>query len=95
MVAPIVSSWADRAATWAISSLDSISRAAESSSSDTAATALSMPRFRPEGAAPAATLRRPSLTIAWARTVAVVVPSPAMSLVLVATSLASCAPRFS
>src|SRR3954466_2473591 len=56
---------------------------------------MSMPRLRPIGDAPAATLRRPSRTIAWARTVAVVVPSPATSLVLVATSFASCAPRFS
>ena len=47
------------------------------------------------GLAPAATLRRPSRTMAWASTVAVVVPSPATSLVLVATSLASWAPRFS
>ena len=54
-----------------------------------------MPRLRPIGLAPAATLRRPSWTIAWASTVAVVVPSPATSLVLVATSLASWAPRFS
>src|SRR6478609_11146525 len=54
-----------------------------------------MPRLRAAGAAPAATLRRPSLTMAWASTVAVVVPSPATSLVLVATSLASWAPRFS
>ena len=54
-----------------------------------------MPRLRAIGWAPAATLRMPSRTMAWARTVAVVVPSPAMSLVLVATSLASCAPRFS
>src|SRR4051812_30117131 len=54
-----------------------------------------MPRFRADGAAPAATFRRPSLTMACASTVAVVVPSPATSLVLVATSLASCAPRFS
>jgi hypothetical protein len=95
MVSPMEGSCADSAATEAISSLDSISRAFSSSRSETAVTAWSMPRFRPEGAAPAATLRRPSLTIAWARTVAVVVPSPAMSLVLVATSLASWAPRFS
>src|SRR6478736_3574806 len=47
------------------------------------------------GFAPAATLRMPSWTSAWASTVAVVVPSPATSLVLVATLLASCAPRFS
>ena len=34
-------------------------------------------------------------TMAWPRTVAVVVPSPARSLVLVATWRSSCAPRFS
>ena len=54
-----------------------------------------MPRLSAVGLAPAATLRRPSRTIAWASTVAVVVPSPATSLVLVATSLTSWAPRFS
>ncbi len=54
-----------------------------------------MPRLSAIGFAPALTLRRPSWTIACASTVAVVVPSPATSLVLVATSLASWAPRFS
>ncbi len=54
-----------------------------------------MPRFRDIGLAPAATLRRPSLTMAWARTVAVVVPSPATSSVFLATSLTSSAPIFS
>ena len=54
-----------------------------------------MPAPSAGGLAPAATLRRPSATIAWARTVAVVVPSPATSLVLVAAFFASCAPRFS
>src|SRR5437763_3273757 len=58
-------------------------------------TAASMPRLRPIGLAPAATLRRPSLTSACASTVAVVVPSPATSFVLVATSLTSWAPMFS
>src|ERR1700741_3109137 len=37
----------------------------------------------------------PSVTTAWAMTVAVVVPSPTMSLVLIAASLTSCAPLFS
>ena len=60
-----------------------------------AATAASIPRLSDIGFAPAATFRSPSRTIAWARTVAVVVPSPATSLVLVATSLTSCAPMFS
>ena len=47
------------------------------------------------GLAPAARFFIPSLIIACARTVAVVVPSPATSLVLAATSLTSCAPIFS
>ena len=54
-----------------------------------------MPRFRSIGFMPAATDFMPSRTIAWARTVAVVVPSPAMSLVLEATSRSICAPMFS
>ncbi len=53
-----------------------------------------MPRLRSIGLAPAATLRRPSFTMAWASTVAVVVPSPARSPVLDATSFTSCAPMF-
>src|SRR6476620_3024875 len=65
------------------------------SSSATAATAWSMPRFRSIGFMPAATALAPSRTIAWASTVAVVVPSPAMSLVLEATSRTICAPMFS
>ena len=62
---------------------------------DRASTAASMPCFRTIGLAPAATLRRPSRTSAWARTVAVVVPSPATSSVFFATSLTSSAPIFS
>src|SRR5207253_7475512 len=42
----------------------------------------------------AARLRRPSVTIAWASTVAVVVPSPATSLVFVAACLSIWAPMF-
>ena len=57
-------------------------------------TALSMPRFRSIGFMPAATYFMPSRTMACASTVAVVVPSPAMSLVLEATSLTICAPMF-
>src|ERR1700729_1446371 len=59
------------------------------------ATARSTPRFRSIGFMPAATYLAPSRTIAWARTVAVVVPSPALSLVLEATSRTICAPIFS
>ena len=64
-------------------------------SSTTTCTAFSMPRFRSIGFIPAATDFMPSLTIAWARTVAVVVPSPATSLVRLATSRTICAPMFS
>jgi hypothetical protein len=92
---PMVASWAEMVATWAISVRPATSTALPSRVSLTAATAASMPRLSEPGLAPAATLRRPSRTIAWASTVAVVVPSPAMSLVLVATSFTSCAPRFS
>ncbi len=63
--------------------------------STTAAVAFSMPRLRAIGLAPAATLRRPSCTSDWARTAAVVVPSPAVSFVLEATCWMSLAPRFS
>ena len=61
----------------------------------TAATAMSMPRLRSIGFMPAATDLAPSLTIAAASTVAVVVPSPALSLVFWATSRTICAPMFS
>ena len=47
------------------------------------------------GFAPASRFLMPSLIIACASTVAVVVPSPATSLVFVATSFTSCAPIFS
>src|SRR3989475_7862740 len=60
----------------------------------TASTAASMPRLSPIGFAPAVTFLRPSRKIAWASTVAVVVPSPATSEVLEATSLIIWAPRF-
>ena len=60
-----------------------------------ASTALSIPRFKSIGFAPAATFFKPSFTMACANTVAVVVPSPAKSLVFEATSLTICAPIFS
>ena len=65
------------------------------SSATAAITALSIPRLRSIGLMPAATYFRPSTTIDCASTVAVVVPSPALSEVLEATSLTSCAPMFS
>ena len=54
-----------------------------------------MPRLTSTGLAPAPIAFMPCLTIAWAITVAVVVPSPTMSLVLIAASLTSWAPMFS
>ena len=56
--------------------------------------AFSMPRLIAIGSAPAATFLKPSRTIAWARTVEVVVPSPASSFVFLDASLSSCAPMF-
>src|SRR5664279_4303034 len=61
----------------------------------TAVMALSMPRFSAIGFAPAATLFTPSRKMHYARTVAVVVPSPATSEVFDATSRTICAPMFS
>src|SRR5438552_8718767 len=58
-------------------------------------TARSMTRLRAVGLAPAATVLTPSRKMACASTVAVVVPSPATSLVLLATSRTICAPMFS
>ena len=64
-------------------------------SSIVAVTALSIPLLSFIGSCPAAVNLIPSLKIAWASTVAVVVPSPATSLVLDATSFTICAPIFS
>ena len=92
---PIVSSFADIAATLAISAfpftfvlLDLIALTATS-------IALFIPLLITIGFAPAATFLIPSLIIACAKTVAVVVPSPATSFVFIETSLTSCAPMFS
>src|SRR5918912_123381 len=92
---PTLGSWLDTVATCAVSSAVLTGRLRRLRSSTMASTPLSRPRLMPMGLAPAATLRKPSLIMAWASTVAVVVPSPAMSLVLVATSLTSWAPMFS
>ena len=59
------------------------------------ATAFSMPDLSCTGFTPATTARRPSLKRASARMVAVVVPSPALSLVFEATSRTMRAPMFS
>ncbi len=82
-------------ATFAISPLVVISIAWLRIFSETALVAASMPRFSNIGLAPAARFFMPSVTIEWAKTVEVVVPSPAISLVLVAASFKSWAPIFS
>src|SRR5579884_191863 len=92
---PISASAAEMEATCAMSSLPLTGVAIAFTSATTASTALSRPRLSCMALAPAATLRMPSVTIAWASTVAVVVPSPATSLVFDAASLRSWAPMFS
>src|SRR5882724_9439628 len=82
-------------ATCAISFLSLVDLLSFFSSSVTASTAASMPRLRPIGLAPAVTFFRPSRKMACASTVAVVVPSPAMSEVLEATSFSIWAPMSS
>ncbi len=82
-----VSEFAEIAPTCAISLFVVIGFDSFCSSSTTADTALSIPRFKSMGLTPAATCFIPSCTIACAKTVAVVVPSPATSAVLDATCL--------
>src|SRR3954466_979278 len=80
---------------WATSSEEPTFLARLSMSFTTALTARSMPRLSSIGFMPAATDLAPSRTMAWASTVAVVVPSPARSLVFEATSRTIWAPMFS
>src|SRR6266851_5596634 len=76
-----LSPFAEIVPTWAISSLVETFFERLAISATTADTARSMPRRRSIGFMPAATARTPSRTSAWARIVAVVVPSPASVLV--------------
>ncbi|MDT4862962.1 hypothetical protein FQZ97_976470 [compost metagenome] len=95
MMSPMLESLlAEMEPTWAISLLVVVALEAFFSSAIRASTALSMPRLRSIGFMPAATNFMPSRTMAWASTVAVVVPSPALSEVLEATSLTIWAPMF-
>ena len=95
MILPTSSSpLAEIVPTWAMSFEVVVGLDCFFSCSTRAVTALSMPRFRSIGFMPAATYFMPSRTMAWASTVAVVVPSPAMSEVLEATSLTIWAPMF-
>src|SRR5207245_2434431 len=95
ITSPISRSREEIVATRATSSLPEISFDCSFRFSTTFSTDFSIPRLSAIGFAPAATFFSPSRTIAWARTVAVVVPSPATSFVDVATSRTSCAPWFS
>ena len=96
IILPIsLSPFADIVPTWAISSLSFTFFAEEISFSLTWSTADSIPRLTSMGFIPAVTYLQPSFTIAWANIVAVVVPSPASSFVLLATSLTIWAPIFS
>src|SRR6202165_2394976 len=81
--------------TWAISSFEVTFLEFLTRSATTASTARSIPRFRSIGFMPAATDLAPSRTMAAASTVAVVVPSPAASAALEATSRTIWAPIFS
>jgi len=91
----VLSLLAAMVATWAISFLSLVDLVMLFSSATTFSTACSMPRLSPIGSAPAVTFLRPSRKMACASTVAVVVPSPATSEVLEATSFSIWAPMFS
>ena len=92
---PISLLFADILATLAISSFPFTSELIPFNASTALFTALSIPLFIDIGSAPAATFFTPSLIILWAKTVAVVVPSPATSFVFSETSLTILAPIFS
>ena len=92
---PIVASAAETAATCAIASFVSTGVAIFLMFSTATSVAPCIPFLIIIGFAPAATFLKPSLIIDCARSVAVVVPSPATSFVLLATSLTTCAPIFS
>mmetsp|Transcript_13516 Transcript_13516/g.49173 ORF Transcript_13516/g.49173 Transcript_13516/m.49173 type:complete len:403 (-) Transcript_13516:219-1427(-) len=95
-ISPTKSSFpADMLAMALMSSVPSTGLDFSFSSSTRAFTVLSMPFFKATGLKPAATACRPSFTNSRARTLAVVVPSPAASFVRPATSLISWAPAFS
>mmetsp|Transcript_21841 Transcript_21841/g.49382 ORF Transcript_21841/g.49382 Transcript_21841/m.49382 type:complete len:233 (-) Transcript_21841:66-764(-) len=82
-------------ATWVIRSLDSTFSEISPRVFTTDSTAIWIPRRRSMGFMPAATALHPSEKIALVSTVAVVVPSPAVSLALLATCRTSWAPMFS
>mmetsp|Transcript_94599 Transcript_94599/g.271342 ORF Transcript_94599/g.271342 Transcript_94599/m.271342 type:complete len:237 (+) Transcript_94599:1128-1838(+) len=93
IMSPIcLSPFAAMVATLRMLSGESIMIACAARSSKTAFVAASMPLLISMGFIPAATALQPSRKMARASTVAVVVPSPAWSLVLLATVFTNCAP---
>ncbi len=82
---PMTASAAEMEATWPISERSSTFLAWLLMFSTAAATAASMAALQPGARRRRPRCAGPSWTMAWASTVAVVVPSPAMSLVLMAT----------
>ena len=92
---PISSLLADILATLAISSFPLTVELISFNPSTAVLTALSIPLFIAIGSLPAATFLTPSFIILCAKTVAVVVPSPATSFVFVETSFTKRAPIFS
>ena len=96
MISPMVESLlAEMVPTCAISLRSLVGLDRFLSSPVIASTARLIPRLSDIGSCPAATILMPSVKIGRASTVAVVVPSPATSEVLEATSLTICAPMFS
>ena len=94
-MSPIVASpFADTVPTCAMRSRSFTGFACVRIASTALSTAASMPRLRSIASKPAASSRSPSRKIARARTVAVVVPSPATSEVFCATSRTIRAPMF-
>ena len=94
-ICPTSASPAEIAATFAIWSLSFTLLDIFAIASTATSVAFFIPLRRMIGLAPASRFFIPSFTIACASTVAVVVPSPATSFVLEATSLISWAPMFS
>ncbi len=95
ILSPMAASPAEMRPTLAICSLVDTGVASALMAATMASVAFSMPRRMPSASAPAVTFFRPSETMTSARSVAVVVPSPATSLVFTATSRTSWAPMFS
>ncbi len=95
IILPTSGSDEEMVATFSISSLPLTLVAIALMDSTAASVAFFIPLRSTIGLAPAARFFMPSLIIACARTVAVVVPSPATSFVLEAASRISCAPMFS